>query len=80
MIKNFLYYKIIDFLLNEFDDLKFIYAGDGDRTEINKIIEKYPNRAILINERPDFFRLFKNCTLYVNTYPMFGGLMMRYAA
>lgn len=78
--KNNLYYKIVDSLLSGFEDLKFIYAGDGDRTEINKLIEKYPNRAYRINERPDFFRLFKHCELYLNTYPMFGGLMMRYAA
>lgn len=77
---NHAYYKIIDLLLSEFKTLKFLYAGSGDTSEINKLIRKYPGRAYLIKERSDFYRLFQHCELYINTYPMFGGLMMRYAA
>ena len=47
---------------------------------MDKIIEKYPDRAFLIPERKDFYYLIKNCILYLNTYPMFGGMMMKYSA
>ena len=78
--KNLLYYKIIDILLHDFSDLNFLYAGSGDSSEIKKILKKYPGRAFFISERPDFFRIIENCIFYLNSYPMFGGLMMRYAA
>ena len=57
-----------------------MYAGNGDDSEIQKLIKKYPERVFYINERADFFEIIKNSLLYINSYPMFGGLMMRYAA
>lgn len=78
--KGLLYYKTIDNILENFKDISFLYAGSGNDGEIKKIISKYPGRAYLIAERPDFYELIKHCILYINSYPMFGGLMMRYAA
>lgn len=78
--KDLLYYKTIDNILENFPDMKFLYAGSGDTAEMQKFISKYPNRAFLINERSDFYEIIKHCVLYINSYPMFGGLMMRYAA
>jgi len=77
---NLLFYKIVNHILENHNQIKFIYAGEGDDSELNKIIEKYPGRAYHIHERTDFIRLFENCVFFLNTYPMFGGLMMRYAA
>lgn len=78
--KELLYYKIVDHILGNHKDVFFLYAGDGDRTEMDKILEKYAGRAYLIPERKDFYYLIKHCTIYLNTYPMFGGMMMKYAA
>lgn len=78
--EDLLYYKAITYILDIFHDIKFLYAGSGDDSEIQKLISKYKGRVFLINERPDFFEIIKHCTLYINSYPMFGGLMMRYAA
>lgn len=78
--KEHLYYKIIDIVLNNNKDVRFLYAGNGDDTELKKLIDSYPDRAFHIPERPDFYRLFENCLFFLNTYPMFGGLMMRFAA
>ena len=75
-----LYYRTIRYILCKYDHIKFLYAGVGDDTEIKKLINEFPERVYLINERSDFFELIKNCVIYVNSYPMFGGLMMRYAA
>jgi len=78
--EGLLYYKTIRYILDSFPEMKFLYAGSGDASEMQKLIEKYEGRVFLINERPDFFEIIKHCTLYINSYPMFGGLMMRYAA
>lgn len=78
--KNNTYYKIVDHLLSTHIDLKFLYAGSGDETKIREILEKYPGRAFLIPEREDFYFLIKNCVFYLNTYPMFGGMMMKFSA
>ena len=77
---NHAYYKIVDEILERDSNIKFIYAGEGDPSEMNRLIQKHTERVFLINERNDFFRLFEKCVFYLNTYPMFGGLMMRYAA
>lgn len=74
------YYRIIDHILEYNQDTLFLYAGSGDNTEMKKILLKYPGRAFLIPERKDFYYLIQNCTLYLNTYPMFGGMMMKYSA
>lgn len=75
-----LYYQMADNILAEFEDIKFLYAGSGDTTQMQILIDKYPERVFLIDERPDFYRLIEHCEIYLNSYPMFGGLMMRYAA
>ena len=77
---NLFFYKMVDSILAAHEDIRFLYAGGGDDSELNKIILKYPKRAFHINERKDFYRLFENCIFFLNTYPMFGGLMMRYSA
>lgn len=73
-----IYYKIVDYILSKHNNITFLYAGSGDDSELKKIIDKYPERAYLIDERKDFYYLIQNCKLYLNTYPMFGGMMMRY--
>lgn len=77
---NNTFYRIIDYILEEHDDIKFIYAGTGDNSELKKVVEKFPGRAFHLNERKDFFYIIQHCTLYLNTYPMFGGMMMKYSA
>ena len=77
---NNTYYKIIEHFLRNHEDLHFIYAGSGDDRELKKIIELFPSRAFHINERKDFYYILQNCVIYLNTFPMFGGMMMKYAA
>ncbi len=77
---NNTYYKIVNHILKNHTDVIFLYAGSGDDTELNKIKAKYPERVFHICERPDFYQIIQRCTLYLNTFPMFGALMMRYAS
>ena len=74
------YYKIINHIMECHENIKFLYAGTGDDCELKKLVTRFPNRVFHINERKDFFYIIQHCTLYLNTYPMFGGMMMKYSA
>ena len=74
------FYKIIDAILSEHTDILFLYAGSGDMSEMDKLKAIYTDRIFVIPERKDFYYLIENCVFYLNTYPMFGGMMMKYAA
>lgn len=75
-----LYYKIVDFCLSEFCNVKFWYAGEGNDSELRKLGEKYQGRVFHTGERRDLFQVLLHVDLYLNTYPVVGGLMMQYAA
>ena len=74
------YYKIVGDILRRCKDTVFLYAGSGDTSSLDKLIQEFPDQACRIDERKDLFQLMKNITVYLNTYPMLGGLMMQYAA
>ena len=78
--KNNTFYHMINHILQHHDDTIFYYLGCGDQSELERLKQKYPEQVFFEQERKDFFEVMKRCTLYLNTYPMFGGLMMRYAA
>ena len=74
------YYRIVDHILRNHKDVKFLYAGTGDKSQMQLLLEKYPQQAFLIPERKDFYYLIAHSVFYLNTYPMFGGMMMKYSA
>ncbi len=74
------YYHIVRYILANFIDTVFWYAGSGDTTELNKLIKEYPNRVFITDERSDFYQIILKCFFYLSTYPIVGGLMFQYAA
>ena len=74
------YYEIVDHLLAKHRQAIFWYAGTGDDTQMRKLMDKYPSRLFLTEERKDLFQLLQQCYFYLNTYPISGGLMYQYAA
>ena len=76
---NKYYYKLVEHIVSSHDDVNFVYAGEGDDSEFQRLITKYPGRVFLFPEREDYYQLIQGCVFYLNTYPMFGGMMMRYA-
>mgnify|MGYP000001929669 CR=1 FL=1 len=78
--KDNTYYKIINNILSKHLDVIFLYAGSGKSDELNKLLKLYPNRVYQIAERKDLYQLMTHVTLYLNTYPILGGLMTQYAA
>lgn len=74
------YYNSVTKIMEHNDDLSFLYAGKGDDSELQKLSAKFPGRVVHIDERADLYELMEHVTVYMNTYPMVGGLMMQYAA
>lgn len=75
-----LYYHIVDYILAKYKEVVFWYAGTGDDSEMKKLTAKYQGRVYLTEERDDLYQVLRNCYLYLNTYPICGGLMYQYAA
>lgn len=74
------FYHLVNACLDKYPFVKFWYAGNGDGTEIHALIRKYPGRVAWTAERQDLFQLLQHVDLYLNTYPVSGGLMLQYAA
>ena len=79
---NRLFYTIIKRILIDNPNVIFLYAGDGDRTSINRFIHEnqFENRVLLLGNRTDIDEVVKHIDIYINTYPMIGGLMSQFAA
>ncbi len=78
--KNGTYYEIIRNILNKRDNVIFLYAGGGDDKYLKILQKDFPSRVYHIEERKDLYQLLCNIDVYINTYPLIGGLMMQYAA
>ncbi len=86
------YYKIIDdndtfFKLNKAildanPKAVTLFAGGGDRCLIDGLIVKHglQGRFIPIGQRNDIFECYKHADIYLNSFPLFGGLMAQMAA
>lgn len=76
-----LWFKIIKHILDNFDDTIVYYNGNANDKELINWIKSngYTDRFIYEAEREDFEDVMKQCYVYVNTYPVSGGLMTQYA-
>lgn len=77
--ENCLYYKIVEHCLYSYPDTVFYYAGSGDFSQICKLKKSFPDRVFYSKERSDLYQVMQHCYFYLNTYPLFGGLMTQYA-
>ena len=73
------YYKIVEDILREYNDVAFIYAGSGDTSELENLKRKFDKRVFYFSERKDLYQIMKHSTIYLSTYPISGGLMIQYA-
>lgn len=74
------YYKMVRNILDRFPRTKFWYAGDTLQDDMKDLINCYPNRAFFTGERKDLVPVLENVDMYLNTYPIHGGLMVQYSA
>lgn len=79
---NDMYYRLVKSLLDTYPNTVLFYAGSGNSVHLEKFISenKYEERLILLGNRKDIDEVFKNCDIYLSTYPVGGGLMAQYAA
>lgn len=77
--KDNLYYKTIGYILQNYPDTVFIYAGYGDDSKLKDLSQKFPSRVVHLDERKDLYQVMKHSYIFINTYPVTGGLMTQYA-
>jgi len=85
------YYKTLDYeltflkllkkVISENNNILIFYAGTGDDSVFRNFIKKHSleDWIILIGKRGDLNRVFDKIDIYLNTYPLSGGLMCQYA-
>lgn len=75
------FYEMIDYLMGNYPEAVFLFAGQGDKEGFCSFIEKrkYQDRVFFIQERKDLSQVMRRCRFYLSTYPMAGGLMAQYA-
>lgn len=76
------YYEMVRTILSENPNTVFLYAGGGNLTKLWSFIadNNLQKRMFLLGDRSDINAVFENCDIYLNTYPLGGGLMVQYAA
>lgn len=80
--ENDTFFKINKAILDANPNAVTLFAGGGDLQMLEGLIVKYglQGRFIPIGHRDDIFECYKHSDIYLNTYPLFGGLMGQMAA
>ncbi len=75
------FFEIVSYILNTYNDSIFIFIGNGDDKSIKSFIAEkgYAGRFIHFEERPDFEDFIRHSKFYLCTYPIMGGLMNQLA-
>lgn len=80
--ENDTFFKLNKAILDANINAVTLFAGGGDMTMLNGMIDKYglKGRFIPIGQRNDVFECYKHSDIYLSTYPLGGGLMAQFAA
>ena len=75
------FYDVVRHILDTFDDTVFYFLGNNAEDYIrSKFREpRYEGRVFVENERADLDEVLKRAYVYINTYPLIGGLMTLFA-
>lgn len=79
--ENDAYFRSIRRIVSENPDIAIIFAGSGNKKPFVDFIRKnnLQRNVFLIGNRSDINEVFKHCDIYLNSYPIIGGLMSQYA-
>lgn len=80
--KDDTFFKLTKAILDACPNIVLLFAGFGDAKVLDAKLKKYEleGRFIPIGHRSDITEVFEHCDIFLNTYPMGGGLMSQYAA
>ena len=75
------FFNVVKHILDAHPDVVFYYLGNGAYNTVCRYLcdPKYSGRFVVEPERKDLDYVMKNCTIYLNTYPLIGGLMTLFA-
>ena len=76
------FFKLSKAILDACPNVVLLFAGFGDAKVLDEKLQKYEltGRFIPIGQRSDITEVFEHCDIFLNTYPLGGGLMSQYAA
>lgn len=79
--ENNAFLNILKRIVEDNPDAVVLFAGSGNDRPFRKFIKQngLAGRIVLIGNRKDINEVFKRCDIYLNTYPVIGGLMSQYA-
>lgn len=74
--------NLIKEVLNTYEQAICFCAGQGDEDNLLSFIKDngLEKKLIYIGFRNDIYQVIKHCDIFINTYPVGGGLMSQYAA
>lgn len=82
--KNHTFFKIIKRILDENPSAVWVHAGDDiggiKKMALSVMDENYLKRIYFLGYRDDIGEVFNHIDIYLNSYPVEGGLMSLYAA
>ena len=79
--EDFLFLNMLKTIVEENDKAIILIAGNGDSIPLKNFILKHKKKKkiLIMGNRTDISEVFKRIDIYVNTYPLAGGLMSQYA-
>ena len=80
--ENDTFFKLAQGILEHNQNAVILFAGEGDRQRMYEKLQTYSieKRFILIGQRKDIAEVFKHIDIYLDTFPLGGGLMCQLAA
>jgi len=79
---NGIFLELINDILKRHKDVVLLYAGDGNKKPFERFIKEnnLDHQVYLLGARKDINQVIKNIDIFINTFPVSGGLMLQLAA
>ncbi|NOR68331.1 MAG: hypothetical protein GQ532_01310 [Methylomarinum sp.] len=79
--ENNVFFNILKKIVFDNPSCIILLAGSGNSKPIEYFLKSnnIVDRVLLIGNRKDISEVFKHCDIYLNTFPIIGGLMSQYA-
>lgn len=78
---NNIFFRILKSIIEKNPEAIILFAGSGDSQEFENFIKdnRLGENIALLGYRSDINEVIKHCDLFLNTFPVGGGLLLQYA-